>query len=447
MVMTRTLAVLAVGLSLVACKPDPSGKAGDSAGGGVGGAGGGEGGDDAGSGSGSEVQPDSMVISGLIRVQLYREESNGDITFMAWEDSGYDETFPFGAYFVGAVAERTDNDEAQRYVGTSVVLDPTPGGSEYAIRVEEDELTNGEFRLYAALDYYDDRIIHSWDPIGLHPDTFELTPDADLSGMDITVLAPWADFQGQPASTSDDARRDCSDGPTIEGPVDVLRDAEVFEGIVFLFEATNNGDGAMTAAYEMQTCANQGYMYLKGMIDSNVNGLIDPDDLYGTYAPSVDTSGNPVTVASEDFSEMRIQIPLLEEGDALSVVPFVSLSGDLGVGGGTFDDLPPGTTLVVAALKRRPQGGIDLATIEGQVYDMQSWEWPDLQGNTTVSYDLTVPSNTLMYLWAFADTDANGRVNEAGEPIASGGIDDNGRLATDTTSQTADLFIGFAPTR
>jgi hypothetical protein len=183
------------------------------------------------------------------------------------------------------------------------------------------------------------------------------------------------------------------------------------------------------------------------MIDSNVNGLIDPDDLYGTYAPSVDTSGNPVTVASEDFSEMRIQIPLLEEGDALSVVPFVSLSGDLGVGGGTFDDLPPGTTLVVAALKRRPQGGIDLATIEGQVYDMQSWEWPDLQGNTTVSYDLTVPSNTLMYLWAFADTDANGRVNEAGEPIASGGIDDNGRLATDTTSQTADLFIGFAPTR
>lgn len=455
-----SLAILVMGLGLGACKPDTVKKQDDTGGGGNGaGSGGAGGGNGAGSGTGGEeVEP--MTISGVIRVQLYREESNGDISFLPWDESGYGDTFPFGGFYVGAVADKTDVEGAQRYLGDTVVFDTHPEGTEYTIRVGEVEGASTEFRLFAALDYYNDFIIHSSDPIGLHPDEFTVQEASEVPSMDITVLAPWEDFSGEAASTSENARRDCSDGVTLTGPVDIEYPATTMRGIVFTqdmekngpldwewFDATEADEVPLQASYSLLTCKDQGYQRLMGAIDSNLNDMIDPADLVGTYAPNQDTNGNPVTIASEDLDDMRVQIPLFDLDGGINVVPFVSLSGDIGVGGGTFDDLPPGSQVVIAALKRRPQGGLDLETLEGQVYDYEVWEWPDLQGNTTVSYDLTVPSNTLMYLWAFADTDANGRVNEAGEPIASGGIDDNGRLTTDTSSQVTDLFIGYAPTR
>jgi hypothetical protein len=456
--------LLALALAVApACSGDSGNKTTDSGGEGVGGGGGENGGGENGGGSGDDGGP-PMVISGTLRVQLYRDGANGDAEFMTWEDSGYGETFPFGAYFVGAISERTDIPGKYRYIGTTAVFDNAPEGSEYTIEVDQEEDISGTFRLFAATDQWGDEIIHSSDPIGLHPEEFPLNPGAEVTGMDITVLVPWVDLGGvtaeEAAGETGGSARDCTDGITVSGPVDLTLGGPSANGIVFFenmekvgpldwtwWEAEEDADGNLRSSYELQTCANQGPMRLMGAHDSNYNGLIDPEDLLGTYAPSLDTNGNPVTIASDNLQDMRVQIPIFEVESGVSIVPFVSLSGNLGVGGGTFDDLPPGTEVVVAALKRRPQGAVPLETIEGQVYDIDRYEWPDVQGETSVPYDLTVPSNTLMYLWAFADTDGNGTINEAGEPIASGGLDDNGRVQTDTTSQSEDLFLGFAPTR
>ena len=462
----RMTCAIAFFSTLTACTSKDGGTSvQDSGGAGVGGGGGagvGGGGDDG--STGGDPEPEPMTIRGSIRVQLYRDDASGDAEFISWEESGYGGSFPFGAYFVGAIAERTDINGKYRYIGSTSVFENFPEGSEYVIEVSEGESTEGTFRLFAALDQYGDNVIHSADPIGLHNEEFTLSPGDELSGMDITVIVPWEDFEGLSASehagTTGGSARDCSDGISVTGPVDITLGTTTVNGLVWFedmekegpldwawFEASPDADGNIRADYDLQTCKNQGQMRLMGAYDSNVNGLIDPEDLLGTYAPSRDTNGNPVTVASYDMQDMRVQIPIFEVESGVTVVPFVSLSGNISMGGGTFDDLPPGSEVVVASLRRRPQGALEIETIEEDAYDMARYEWPDLQGQTSVSYDLTVPSNTLMYLWAFADTDASGSVNEAGEPIASGGIDDNGRVQTDTTSQSQDLFLGFAPTR
>ena len=456
-------ALLFAGLSACTSKNSEDGVR-DSGGAGVGGGGGdGIGGSEAG-GTGGDDGPEPMTIRGAIRVQLYRDNEDGDAEFISWEESGYEGSFPFGAYFVGAIAERTDIGGKYRYIGSTSVFENFPEGSEYTIKVSEEENTSGTFRLFAALDHYGDNVIHSADPIGLHGEEFTLSAGDELSGMDITVLVPWEDFgglsAGEFAGDTGGSARDCSDGISVTGPVDITLGSTTVNGLVWFenmdkegpldwtwFEAIPDDEGNIRADYDLQTCKNQGPMRLMGAYDSNVNGLIDPEDLLGTYAPSRDTNGNPVTVASYDMQDMRVQIPIFEVDSGVNVVPFVSLSGNVSVGGGTFDDLPPGSEVVVASLRRRPQGAIEIATIEEDAYDIARYEWPDLQGQTSVPYDLTVPSNTLMYLWAFADTDASGAVNETGEPIASGGIDDNGRVQTDTSSQSQDLFLGFAPVR
>lgn len=464
---SRTLCAVLLALGVFACTSPKHVEPADT--GGIGGGGGGNSGGGAGAGTGSggeEIPP--MVISGSLRVQLYRDGADGDAEFMTWADSGYGDTFPFGAYFVGAISERTDIPGKYRYIGTTVSWDNSPEGSEYTIEVDQEEDINGRFRLFAATDQWGDNIIHSTDPIGLHGEEFTLEPGTDVSGMDITVLVPWEDLGGltaaEAAGETGGSQRDCSDGVTMGGPVDLTLGDATTRGIVFFenmdkvgpldwtwFEASPDDEGNLRSSYELQTCADQGIMRLMGASDSNFNGLIDPEDLLGTYAPSPDTNGNPVTVASDSLQDMRVQIPIFEVDSGVSVVPFVTLSGDLGVGGGTFDDLPPGTEVVVAAFKRRPQGEIQIEGIEESAYDVNRYEWPDVQGQTNVGYDLIVPSNTLMYLWAFADTDLNGDVNEVGEPIASGGVDDNGRVQTDTASQFEDLslvyFLESDPTR
>jgi len=49
-----------------------------------------------------------------------------------------------------------------------------------------------------------------------------------------------------------------------------------------------------------------------------------------------------------------------------------------------------------------------------------------------------------VYLWAYADMDGNGVVNESGEPIASGG-DENGKVPTGTTPTSSnDLSLHTA---
>ncbi|MEC8422979.1 MAG: hypothetical protein VX000_04330, partial [Myxococcota bacterium] len=196
-------------------------------------------------------------------------------------------------------------------------------------------------------------------------------------------------------------------------------------------------------SYSLETCPGQGEMNLVGAYDSNGNGLIDPADTWGSYVSAPDTSGNPISIETSDLSGYEIQVPVGEGDTPLSVVPFVSLTGNVGVAGGTFDDLPSGTTVYVAALKYRPNGALSTASIESDAYDFEKVEWPDLTGTSSFSYNLGVPAGTVVYLWAYADQDVDGLVNETGEAIASSNTDAFGRVETGTTDQSADLDLAY----
>jgi hypothetical protein len=68
------------------------------------------------------------------------------------------------------------------------------------------------------------------------------------------------------------------------------------------------------------------------------------------------------------------------------------------------------------------------------VYDIDTFEWSDITGQTSKDFALVVPADTIVYLWAYADTDADGFVNEVGDPVSVAGEDENGRFPTGTTS-------------
>ena len=73
--------------------------------------------------------------------------------------------------------------------------------------------------------------------------------------------------------------------------------------------------------------------------------------------------------------------------------------------------------------------------------DFKVWG-PEALGVTEgVLWDLVVPANTIVYLWAFVDADGDGMVNESDEPVASGGVDGAGTLPTGDEGQT-DIRLG-----
>ena len=52
-------------------------------------------------------------------------------------------------------------------------------------------------------------------------------------------------------------------------------------------------------------------------------------------------------------------------------------------------------------------------------------------------------ANTIVYLWAYADHDNDGRINEEGEAVGAASSDDSGRLPTGSTSQVYDIEMAL----
>jgi hypothetical protein len=183
---------------------------------------------------------------------------------------------------------------------------------------------------------------------------------------------------------------------------------------------------------------------LFGVVDLNGNGLIDPSDTWGSYVTAPDTSGNPVTIGTTDLNNYEVQIPLAGAEDGLSIVPFITISGDVSMeDGGTFDSLPAGTSIYVVALKYAPNNDLAVSSLETGSYDMAEFAWADLTGQASKAYSFAVPANTILYLWAYADVDGDGVVNEETEPVALSGSDVNGRLDVGAVSLIKNLPIGY----
>jgi len=374
--------------------------------------------------------PDEIegVVSGTVQVQLYTAGEDGEREEISWEE-GTGGEYVYGKIFVAAYYEGEQGE--LRHVGQTVIDEPTTGENPYEIDLRGDTGAQ-DIYVYAVLDYYQDNIVGTNEPRGVYPRAIPFEDGTDFDEADITILTGL--YGGGGGGSCD------SSG--VSGDVDITvtwADGDVYSMLLStsgegpyhssVDTPISNGGGA-SGDYSMSSCR-YGEMNLVGCWDSNGNGMADPLDRWGVYVED-EEDANPVDIGDSDLFDKTIQIPF---GDSmpLGLVPFVRLSGTVSVSGGSFDDLDAGSTLHITPLKYRPDGEFEIDALE-DAYDSTTIEWPDLTGQSEVAFTVSVPANTVVYLWAFADDDGDGTVNESGDYVAAAGEDGNGKVATGTTS-------------
>lgn len=396
--------------------------------------------DDSGGGDDSDEPPGdtSGVIRGTVSVQLY-DDSSGERQFVDWADTGYT-SFPFGSIFVAAYHDRSEAEGGGRsYDGDTTIAAPTLGGDAYEMSVD---IEGGDtVTVYAQLDYWVDRVLGTNDPVGFHAWDVVVPNNGAIEGVDITILAP---VPG--TSTGGGPGGEGCDSVSVSGEVIISLSYAGGEVATFFQDTSGNGPyvvswynptatgGGATTSYEMNVCANAGQWRLRGAWDNNGNALIDPTDRWGGYSAGNDGDGNPIdsnpiTIGSSDLTNYDIAIPLgNEEGFAL--VPFTALGGVLSMeSGATFDaELASGSTVYIAALKYNPAQDMAVSNLEPYSYSLDVLTWSELQGHAEIGYSMPVPGNTIAYLWAFADEDNDGVINESGEAVASAYGSETGRV-------------------
>jgi hypothetical protein len=373
-----------------------------------------------------------------VTVQLYTEGDDGEREYLSWEDANGGE-YDLGAIWIGAYYENEIG--VNEYVGETSIESPTATGDAYTMDVELDR-EEGIY-VYAVVDYWQDSIIGSSEPKGVYPDEIIITDGSENCDIDITILSPVKSGGGGGCSTGTMA---------ITGDA-FLTDAYAGGDVAVMLTSTDGAgpyhsdwltpsptdDGAQ-GSYGVTSCASYGEMDLVGAWDSNGNELIDPLDKWGAHVAEVDAEedANPINIDSDTLTGYNVQIPY---GDVpgIGIVPFITLDGSISVKDGTFADFDSGTVVYVTALKYRPDAEFLVETLD-DAYDTTKFEWEDLASAESVDFSLVVPSNTIAYLWAYADANANGLLNESGEKVASGGDDDNGKLSTGTES-TTDILL------
>ncbi len=431
------LSVMVVGLGLVACG-DKDTKDDTGTIGGDGGVTDGGSDDDGGAGDSGEPELIHATVTGRVTVELY-DSQTGDA--VSWDD--YD-TFPFGPIFVAAYKERTEEGvRTLDHKGETVIVAPTASGDGDLYELPVTLAADGSVKLYAVLDWDGDTVIGTDEPRGVYPTLVEVTDEGTTEGIDITIVAPVNTGGGGCGAGTMSIRGEALVTSTwVDGNVAVMTLSASGEGPEHSTTIVPEPDGAGASGdYSLTSCADVGEKQLVGAWDSNGNGVFDPTDQWGTYLSKPDTDGNPITVGTGTLTGYDVYIPF-GDGHGLSVYPFVSASGTLTWSEGGFDGLPAGTQIHAFALKYRPSG--DVAVDDLEVYDFITWTEDDYAGKTELAWELGLPVNSVAFLWFYADTDADGIVNEFGEPVGSAGTDSNGRFPTGTSSTTG-LEVELAP--
>ena len=430
-------------------------------------------------------------IQGRVTVNLWVEGDDGERESSSFEDS-FGGDFPFGGIWVTAYREGDDGE--LEYLAETVIKYPSTIGDNYRLTVPADACE--DLRVFAMLDLGGDRVLGPDEPTGSHPELLEIHPAiANHADVDVAIVTEGVAKKGGSGGSGSGGEGGFGGGGSgsgsggggggggsgsggvswttggihggggdnsviISGDVLVTTAWAAGEVAAYLFELdgsgpyswhipgepTSNGSGA-EAAYELGSSAWKGAMMMLGVWDDDDNWLFDPSDTWGAYITSVDVDGNPITIEDEHLEDHDIQIPLNEGESPFSIVPFIVVSGDIAtLDGGAFDDLlDAGASVHVAAMKYRPSTDITLEEVEEDAYDIESIEWADLTGATSVSYELSAPANSIVYLWAYADNDDDGTLNEHAEPVASGGLNDAGKLPTgEDDSENNELLLGLA---
>lgn len=383
--------------------------------------------------TGDTAEPEPGFITGDVEVELYTYDEAGELVWTDWAER-YGDVFPFGAIYVAAYALDEDT-LTMNYLDEVVLHDPLVGPNPYELEVAGKDV--GTVRVYAQLDYWADGILGTYEPMGVWPDVLELEPGETIGDVDIDIPVSWYDFS-QPGGVwnPDDYVLLTGEGlvtdPYAGGSCTALwyhsDGSGPWYADAFTPEVT---DGGAIGEFGLYVAKNWGAGSLLGAWDSNFNGLIDPADEWGSYVDETGASLNPLVIGTENLSDLTIMIPD-GLGTRPSAVPFVVLGGEVGYGAG-FAALGSSAKVYVAAMKYRPVADLAVSDIPAYAYDYQVYEQADLSGDR-VPFSLITPADTLVYLWAYADVDGDGNVNEPGEAVASYGGDTTGRLATGDSS-------------
>lgn len=403
-----------------------------------------------------------MEIKARVQVELYTTNDDGGREFLSWDEAvGPVGEFPFGSIFVAAY--RPEDEGRENYFDQHTVTRPRVTGDLYRLEVDPEQTDS--INIYATLDVRGDGIVGSEEPMGIHPDPIVVEAYGEQSEANIVILVDWdrwgpggwgwQDVGGYspPVDSDGDGIPDEVQPPggcdaiAVAGNVNITVPYEGGNGMVMLldnagggpyqqkeFTPVPTGSGAV-AEYNMGVCVDAGPMQIVAAYDSNGNGLVDPADLWGAYVSEPGVNGNPVIIEDYRMDDIHIDIPIGGGGPAVSVVPFVHLSGT------AFPETEPtfgefraegaeGMALHIAAMKYPPTPDFDVSAFESDSYDSKVWDSDTLGDLESVEWDLVVPANTIVYLLAFVDADGDGLVNEEQEPVAYGGAGGAAALST-----------------
>ena len=427
--------------------------------------------DDGGTADGGvDEEPDTehyMQIKARVQVELYTTNDDGGREFLSWDEAvGPVGEFPFGSIFVAAY--RPEDEGREHYFDQHTVTRPRVTGDVY--RLDVDPEATETINIYATLDVRADGVVGSEEPMGIHPDPITVEAYAESTDANIVILVDWdrwgpggwgwQDVGGYtpPVDTDGDGIPDAvppggCDLIAVAGNVNITVPYAGGNGMVMLLDNAGGGPyqqkeftpvptgGGAVGEYNMGVCVDAGPMQIVAAYDSNGNGLVDPADLWGAYVSEPGVNGNPVLIEDYRLDDIHVDIPIGGGGPAVSVVPFVHLTGT------AFPELVPtfgdfraeggeGLILHVAAMKYPPTPDFDVSAFAEDAYDSQVWDSDTLGDLESVDWDLVVPANTIVYLLAFVDADGDGIVNEAQEPVAYGGAGGAAALSTGDEGHT-----------
>ena len=393
------------------------------------------------------------IIQGTVTVSLYTIDEDGEYIYSDWDS--YNGMYPFGPNFVAAYYAE---DGREVYVDQASITNPSIDGDKFEFEIHEDDVSG--IRVYAASDYWDDGIVGTADPIGNYPDVIYDPDTSDdyniITGVDINILVPywdgstggtgWGDGSGYGYYDGGSWDTSCNVG-VLAGEVIITTSYAGGDASAMLLDTEGNGPynsvwttlnesgGGAVGDYSMTFCDDPSQMNLVGAYDSNFNGIIDPaGDTWGVFV-SEGLSGNPVELYPGTI-EADIQIPY-GDYDGLDLTPFVRISGVVN----TLVELPETTSIYIGALKYRPTSDVNVSDL-ADGYDYEAFNPSEVE-NDELEYEMIVPANTITYLWAYADVDNDGRINEAGEPVSSAGDDENGRMSTGDSSWNYDFDLNI----
>jgi len=393
------------------------------------------------------------IIQGTVTISLYTIDEDGEYIYSDWDS--YNGQYPFGSNFVAAYYAE---DGREIYVDQVSITNPSIDGDKFEFEIHEDDVSG--IRVYAASDYWDDGIVGTADPIGNYPDVIYDPDTSDdyniITGVDINILVPywdgstggtgWGDGSGYGYYDGGSWDTSCNVG-VLTGEVIITTSYAGGDASAMLLDTEGNGPynsvwttlnesgGGAVGDYSMTFCDDPSQMNLVGAYDSNFNGIIDPaGDTWGVFV-SEGLSGNPVELYPGTI-EADIQIPY-GDYDGLDLTPFVRISGVVN----TLVELPETTSIYIGALKYRPTSDVNVSDL-ADGYDYEAFNPSEVKSDE-LEYEMIVPANTITYLWAYADVDNDGRINEAGEPVSSAGDDENGRMSTGDSSWNYDFDLNI----